>query len=226
MADLVVSDVAALAIAQAIGAQTAAMEKQWAIENTRNTAGLLALQSTGSNLSLIHNQLSSINTRLQELTTATNNVAKKIEVDTTGMASIATQLAKLTTTTQLMAADQIKNNVFQQQTTNKALADAGKEPTVVKQEDLKTSVKASVEDISMIKLQTSAASLFEQAVTETTTEAYTTAAAWAAKTEAGGWLIDQWGKLKVATVSIFSEEKAKQLQAEIDAAKNKAKSGG
>lgn len=168
---------------------------------------------------------------MEKLITAVNKIANSIDTSTTGMANIQHTLTKQVTTQQMVAADTIKNNKFTQATTNAALVDAGKPPTVVKPDDMKASVLSAVQDISLINAQSQGAALIETAVTESVTQGFKISTEWLAQTAFGKWVTDNYAIAKLQTKILFADEKTerelrKQLADIKSATLNPAGAGG
>jgi hypothetical protein len=160
------------AIAAATAAQTTAQQAIWGAPGGKipgTGAALLsglvmAQQQTNANLTTLLAKLNETNTALAK-------VSQSIEHVVEGSASISYNLNKIVTTQQLAAADQIKNNKFQQTTTNNALIDAGKPATEVPPAAMQAQVKGAVKDIASIKTEVGTATLLEQGVDEAAQQA-------------------------------------------------------
>jgi hypothetical protein len=137
--------------------------------------------------------------KLDDLTIVLTKLNQTLSSSIEGSSSISYNLNKMVTTQQLAVADQIKNNKFQQMTTNAALVDAGKEPTVVTHDAYTAQVKGAVTDVSGIKIQVGAASLIEQGTDEAAKIAKEQATKLLA-TPFVTWIKDKWADLTTSKV--------------------------
>jgi hypothetical protein len=135
----------------------------------------------------------------------------KMEQTKTGLAEMSTHMSQQAVIQKLSYIDQVKNNEFQQQTTNASLADAGKPPTVVTPGAFVTKVQSTLKDLTMINAQTTVVSTITNYSTEAVTYGYTKSLEWAAKTEIGQWITTTYGEIKLKVTALFSTEKAKEV---------------
>lgn len=161
--------------------------------------------------------------KLSDLVASINSLNKTLETTIHMNATISYNLQALVTTQQLAVADQIKNNHFQQLTTNAALVEAGKPPTEVTPDSLKNQVTGAVTDTGNIKLQVSASTLTSQGMTEAVTQSFAIATSMIAKTSFGTWIATQWASLKGSVATMFPTDTAKAVADKTDRATIAAK---
>ena len=222
MPDIVVSEVAAQAIAAAITAQTTAdkantlaltlaMEKYFGTSATTASAGgLVAAVTAGSaTQSQILNAINAQTKAINELSLAVGKVAASVESITNAAANIQVTMTQQLTTQQLQAADQIKNSKFQQQTTNAALKRADLPETVVAPDEMKKSISNAVTDIGVIKAQTAATSYLTDTISETSARALKISTEWIASTAFAKWIKDEYAIRKLQAEALFADKEAK-----------------
>lgn len=137
----------------------------------------------------VNDQLIKLNEGMTNSTTASSKLS-------TGLASISGNIAQQTTIQKMQLADQLKNNEFQQKTTNQALADVGKPPTVVSPQDLASKAEAAIRDVTNINIQMKAAQLFEQTITDGFTYCWTTVYDWFFGLSAIQAVTSRWAEFK------------------------------
>ena len=108
------------------------------------------------------------------------------------LTGISGQIAAGVTTQQLQVADQIKNNRFQQITTNAALKRSDLPETVVPADSLASTFKATSQDVVAFKAQITAANLVQQGITDSVAYGQTLAVQYLKDTFVGEW----GGKIK------------------------------
>lgn len=238
---IAVSDNAALAIAAAIREQTAVHSKisttldliltQATAMNTFNeknwgTTGLatpgspvILSQVTAESVSDIASLLGTIAKQQAELTTVVNGMKG-------GLSSISSGIAAGVTTQQIAVTDQIKNNKFQQSTTNAALERAGLDPTEVPPVSRKESITSAIQDVSELKLQTTAANLITDQLSQGFEFAATQITEWAKQTALGSAAISAWGDLVGLLTVTKPTTAAKAVTADTKAAARTGKLGG
>lgn len=222
MVDVVVSDLAAQQIATAIttasAAQVAAtttqnvmLEKLFgATATTASPGGITAAstaaaKSVGDLLAKMDAQTKAIN----ELTVAMGKVASSVETITTAAANMHYTQTQMLTTQQLAVSDQIKNNKFNQLTTNAALTRAELPPTEVKPEEMKTTITNGVKDIGVIKLETLASNTISETLSDTAAKGIKISQEWVAQTAFGKWITSYYAEAKVQAQILFADGEAK-----------------
>jgi hypothetical protein len=221
MADLVVSDIAALKIAASIDAMTLLIGKidLANIAMVSTTFGVAAAKIPGTIPAILAGQagtqsdilkaISAQTEAIDNLSLAVGKVAASVESITTAAANIQYTMAQQLTTQQLAVSNQVKNNKFQQLTTNAALVRAELPPTEVKPDDMKTAVVNGFQDISLIKAQTIVTSYVSDTITNGTTEGLKIGQAWVAQTAFGKFLTSYTTEAKLSAQIIFADEKTK-----------------
>lgn len=214
------------ALTTAVTANTTVLEKNIGPASLANI-GSLGHQTSliASNTALMVSRQAEIDKSLQKLIGTLGALQNQLGTVTTGMAHSVQLQARQLTTTQLMAADQIKNNQFQQLSTNTALKESGKDPIVVEPSALIEQIRSAVQDVSTIQLQTAATSYVADAVTGTIGVAYKTSIEWAAQSSFGKWLSGVWLDVEANTKAIFSDKTAKEIRDELIAEKNNKLTG-
>lgn len=201
MAEVVVSDVAAQAIAAAIIAQTASQKAEnllyWS-PTASQTPGTVPCILGGINSSLADLVviMSNVNDQLIKLNEGMTNSTTAQAKITTGLASISGNIAQQTTIQKMQLADQLKNNEFQQKTTNQALKDVGKPPTVVSPSELLAKAEGAIKDVTNINIQMKAAQLFEQTITDGFNYCWTTVYDWFFGLSAVQEVTSRWASFK------------------------------
>jgi hypothetical protein len=143
--------------------------------------------------------LNNMSSMMASMMQTQSEIAAKLAGVQVGLAQVSSQVAAGVTTSQVHLAETIKNNKFQQQTTNAALERSGIEPTVVTPTSLTTTIKDTVDNVGPIKLAMEAAGIVEQSISSaigwtTTTvgnmisESFIGSAAASAFTTVKGWL--------------------------------------
>jgi hypothetical protein len=221
MPDIVVSDIAAMKIAASIDALTL-----FQTENVLTTAALvgttfgvaasripgtipaiLATQAATQSdiLKLIDAQTKSLN----KMQLAIGGLSQSVQTVTTAAANIQYTLNQQLTTQQFMAADQIKNNKFQQMATNASLERA-KLPTIeVKPDDMKTAIVTGFNDISVIKAQATVIDYASNAITSAATEGFKISQQWVAQTAVGKFISSYAAEYEIQAKLIFAKDDAK-----------------
>lgn len=203
-------EVAAInALTAAVTANTAMLEKQFGPASSK-IPGSLTASSAGSLalLNYVYNEITNLTQAVDDLNVAIADISKEINVGNRGLANISTTMTKQLTTQQVALVDQIKNNQFQQASTNAALADAGKPAVVVPKQSFQDNVKTTVQEVTEIKGSIAVAGWVEGFLTETVTEANAELLKWTAETEIGKGAIKLWADLKAKATTIFSTKKA------------------
>lgn len=229
MPDIVVSDVAAQAIAAAITAQTtaqaaAATAHALQLESllgktavTTSPGGITAATTrVASHLEAVLGALNEQTKAVNQLNMSVAKVAESIETLTTAAASIQFTMTKQLTTQQLAVSDQMNNNKFNQLTTNAALERAELPATEVKPTDMKTTIVSGIENIGVVNAQTTASSLLTQGVTEAATEGFAISQKLIAQSTFGKWVGKYYADAKIQAQLLFADAQQKQalLQAQ------------
>ena len=220
-----------LAIAESIDTLNFNIGTQLTAMNSFNTAQWSAagLKVPGTPISVIAVQaraLTNMSTMMASMMKTQSEIAAKLSGMQVGLAQVSSQVAAGVTTSQVQLAETIKNNKFQQQTTNAALVRSNIPPTEVTQASLPATIQETISTVAPLKAAMAASSLVEQsigsAIAWTTTsvgnmiaESYVGTAAASAFTTVKGWL----GITK-------ADETAKALTTETQAVIDKATLGG
>jgi hypothetical protein len=208
---IAVSDNAALAIAAAIREQTAVHQQ---ISGSLVT---LAAQATTLNAFLVTNWSAAASktpltpaASLNVIASAFNDSAQLsgyliknqseaatfIDKISTGLAQISAHIGQGVTTQQIAVSDQIKNNKFQQQTTNDALTRAELPKTEVPPSSVQESISNAINDVGELKLQVGAANLVTDFITDNVTYVQTQLVSWVAQSTVGQAASTAWGSVK------------------------------
>ena len=236
MPDLVVSDIAATKIALAVEAAATAngvaiaahAATLVALFDSTNVAmggkpgSLAALASqNAAQLTSLTAAVRANTEAIDKLTVATGKIASSVEVLTKAAGTIQYTMTKQLTTQQMVAADQIKNNKFNQVTTNEAKERAGLPKTELKPQDTLESVKTAIDEISVINAQTTATTIIFDQLAESTKQGFTIAQQWIVESTFAKWISSYWTESKLQIELLFADEKAKKIvQEKIDAVRN------
>lgn len=219
---LVVSDTAAMAIAAAIKAQTAAntantvaitaaLEKQFGTAGAAFPGSLTAVAGVSAkNLLEIASLLKSQNTAIRELQIATGNISKSLETLSNGLATVQFTMTKQLITTQLSTADQIAANKYNKTTSDAALERAGLPKTEIPEEKLDEAVLEGYKTVNLMETQAKVIGIVNTAVTDATVAGFAEGKKWLLQTTFGKWFTDEFGKAKASFVALFAEEEAKE----------------
>lgn len=196
-----VSDTAAMAIAAAINNLIASNEKQYGIMNTYLTSqwSVTALKTPGTPTAIMKANAQAMNdvtVLLASMIDQQKKLIASIQVIQSGIASVSANVSAGVTTQQLAVADQIKNNQFQQLTTNAALERADLPKTVVNPADIQTQVQSAVQDTLTVKTQVKASALVEEQITSAVAWTTTTASNIVAQSFVGTAATNAWNGLK------------------------------
>jgi len=216
-----VSDAAAMAIAAAIKEQTV---QQLALYETfiaylDLNFGKSATAIPGSPAAVSRMEAQAVNdiaVLLAEMIDQQKKLTASVQVLQSSLGNISANVAAGVTTQQLAVADQIKNNQFQQQTTNAALERAELPPTVVQPTAIKQSIENAVTDTLVVKSQVKASALVEEQITSAVSWTTTTVTNVVANSFIGTAATNAWGTLK-GWLNI-TEPKIKETVAEAKAA--------
>lgn len=218
-----VSDIAAQAIALAIREQTTMLTLAIGPGSALNIGTIAhTVDSLVKAVPQQHDQLVQIASQLATLNTAIGTLATELDKNRTGLANLQVTMSRQVATQQLAVANDIRVAKFQEQTVNTALAEAGKPPIVVTPTNFADGVKASVEDISVINIQTTVSATVINIVSDAITEGIKISTQWAAQTAVGQFVTSYVTELKLKTKLLFAEEEAKaEIQKAINAVLSK-----
>ena len=118
---------------------------------------------------------------------STQSIATNLTTIASVLSGISGQIAASVTTQQLAVSDQIKNNKFQQLTTNAALKRSDLPETVIPNDSLVSTFKATSQDVVSFKAQITAANLVQQSITDTLSYGQTLATQYLKDTFVGAW---------------------------------------
>lgn len=230
MADLVVSDVAALAIAKAIEAQTiadginnklliASNEKLFGSLAKKASAGGIVSQAANVVISLddIRNKLQAQADASKNMEVAINNLIKSIDIQTKAIANIQSTQIKRLQTEQLVAVDTLKANQHQQAVVADSRAEQGKDPIVITPEQKKLSYEESQKAIIDMRASQSIQTLIEQYFIEAYADGKKMTLTWYAESGLEKWLADNYLIAKGQVMSLFSTEKVKEATQTVQA---------
>lgn len=230
MPDLVVSEVAALKIAEAIVLQTQA-------QAVASKAEILALEqllgplakttSKGGIVSQVANvviSLDDIRNKIQAqadsakaMEVAIGNLAKSIDTQTKALANIQhTQVQRLQTA-QIVAVDTIKANMHQQAVVADSRLEQGKEPIKITPEQKKAANEENLQAQYDLRASIAISGTIESWITDGIVEGKKMALGWYADSTIDKFITDNWGKIKGAVAGIFAEEKVKEATTTVQA---------
>jgi len=181
--------------------------------------------SMASSNGLMVKQLGLTNELLKTLNGNVGVLANKMEVVALGLATISSHASESVVTQQMAFADQQRNNKHQQLTTEAAQEQAGLKKTVVTPELTVATVQATIEEISVIKAQATAASLVSNGAASAFSYASTTALEWIAQSEIGKWFKSTYLDVKLYVEGLFVKEKVVAVAIDAAADKNILMSG-
>ncbi len=153
MSEPVVSDIAALAIANAILAQTTVYEKTW---------GALGVNVPGTaitNLARINTNTAGQVTMLVEIINTLESINSNLELLNNNMTRLNANAALGVTMQQMSFLDQAKANQFNQVNANAALVRAKEKPIEIPKGDLATNIKTTVSDIGDLNIMAQVATI-------------------------------------------------------------------
>jgi hypothetical protein len=222
----IVEDTAAAVQAQTLAQQALGNSIILQIGSTEVPGTLLTIMSAQADtMDQIYGILQDIHDRMEEMNIQQTNIEKRMEDQTKGMAAMVHVATEQATTAQMAYVDQVKNNQFQQQTTNNALAAVGKPPTVVTPQAILDKIKANLSDLSIVKAEQNATNYIFTKINETITAAYTTAETWYLSSAVGTFITEKWGLLKAKVKALFGVEEAKKAVAQTRRTRNSVKAG-
>lgn len=221
MSEPVVSDAAAKAIAlsvekaataitAAISGHAATMNLTLGANSTNFPDSLPSVaQASASNLGYIHSAIQAQTEQIVNLTVAVGKISNSLDILTKAAGTMAYTSIQSLNTQQLAYADQVKNNKFNQKTTNAALERANLPPTEVQPEEFKKEVADRVVDLGTIKAQNAAVDVIQSTVTEYTKAGFEMATKWVAESAFGKWVQDYYAEAKVQVQLLYADEKTK-----------------
>jgi len=206
----IVDDTAAAIIAQnaLISAQTAEL-----------VLLVAATQAAAINMGGCWEKLTDIEIRMRK-------ADARMEVMQTGLASISNTMSDTATTAQMAYLDQVKNNEFQQKTTNASLARGGHPPTVVQPADLLEKLQKNIQEVTILKGEVAATNLVSNFISEGISKAWTTSSQWVATSAVGTFLSAQFTILETKVAYVFSKEFIKDAIDFSERQVQKIKAGG
>jgi len=212
--------------AVAIIAQTAWLEAHY------GNAGLIVpgspiavMSATQGTLNNIYEQLKAIDSKLESVVGQVTDLNGQMEKSRTGLATVSTHMSQQTVLAKLNYLETAKNNAFTQETTQNSLKDAGKPPTVVTPQAFVAKVQSTLQELTVINAQTTIVTTITETATATLTTAYTESLAWAARTEVGGWVVTQYGRVKGFLTGLFTAEKVKEVARDVNQSALNVKGG-
>lgn len=207
------------ALTNAILAQNALLTANFTSAGIKTPGAPVALMGvTADSVTDIASILADISTALGDLNKGAVESSSAIQKLQLGMASIATQTAKNGVIAQMALTDQIKNNEFQQKTTNQALADAGKPPTVVTPANILTKIQATIQDLTTFNAEASISGFVVTSIQDGFTFSYNYVTEWISGTAVSQWFVSTWTDIKKKFVTVKAE-----VQAEITASTARSK---
>jgi hypothetical protein len=223
MPDLVVSDIAALAIASAIEKQTladalnnklliAANEKLFGtLANEASASGITA-QVSRAVLSLndIRNKLQAQADSAKAMETLIGNLTAAIETQTKALANIQSTQIKRLQTEQVVAVDALKANQHHQAVVADSRNDQGKPPIVITPEQKKAAFEESQNAIIDLRASQGLQTLIEEYLSEAYAEGKKIALVWYADSAIDKWVTQNWGKVKAQVAILFGPKKVKE----------------
>lgn len=153
MSEPVVSDIAALAIANAILAQTTMYEKTW------GAAGVNVPGTAITNLARINTNTAGQVTMLVEIINTLESINSNIELLNNNMTRLNANAALGVTVQQMTFLDQAKANQFNQINANQALVRADEKPIEIPKGDLAANIKTTVNDIGDLNIMAQVATI-------------------------------------------------------------------
>jgi len=158
-----------LAIAESIDTLNFNIGTHLATMNSFNVAQWSAqgLATPGSPIAVLAAQgkaLTNMSAMMASMMQTQSEIATKLTGMQVGLAQVSSQMAAGVTTSQVHLAETIKNNKFQQKTTNAALVRSGIEPTVVAPASLPDTIKETIDAVGPLKAAMATANLVEQSI--------------------------------------------------------------
>lgn len=166
-----------------------------------------------SSLKDISATLSTISQNLDEATS-------QLQLLQSAIGTLTSHVADMSVTQKLGVIDQVKNNNFQQQATNASLQRSGFPTVTVQQQDVLTTIKSNVNDLSIMDAETKAASLIENAITSATSRIATYLTSYVENSFIGVEAAALWTQLKAWLATIMPDKTAQQVAVQTNAQKN------
>ena len=144
----------------------------------------------GSFMSVMVAQAQAINdmaTMQSDMLTAHQSIATNLTTIASVLSGMSGQMAAAVTTQQVAVADQIKNNKFQQVTTNAALKRSDLPETVVPQDALTKTFKDTTSETILFKTQIAGANLVQSGITDSLAYGQTLAVQYLKDSFIGTW---------------------------------------
>lgn len=211
----------------AVAKEINALQFQFSALAAKTDVGSAAasLSSAASSTGLLVKQIGTTNDLLMKLNTNVQLVANSMEVVSRGLATISSHASESVVTQQMAYADQAKNNKHQQLTTEAAQEAAGLPKTVVTPELTVATIQATIQDVSVVKAQATAASLVTDGAATAFAFASTTVTSWAAQSAVGQWIKKAYGDVEISVKALFAKEKAVNIAIDKAVDKNIIMSG-
>lgn len=176
-------------------------------------------------LAMMQEMLEELNDRMEELSVQQTAIEQRMEVQTKGMAVMTHHAADQAITAKMAYLDQVRNNEFQQITTNNALEAVGKPKTVVTPQGLLVKIQTNIQEITTLNAQQTVTNTITTYISTTITDAYATAEAWYLSSAVGKFIAEKWGLLKAKVKSLFGVQEAKKVVNKTRRTRNATKAG-
>ena len=174
-----------------------------------------ATAETGSISAILSAQASAINQIMLIMQKATNTqdghvtvVTDQTEKLTTALATVSGLLSQMLVTQQMALADQMHNNLFQQQVTNTSRTEAGLSAITVQPDSYTSQITGAVTNVGTIQTQVGSAAIVTNAVTSAGAQALAYTTTWLGSTAIGSWFVDQYTAAKAKLASAFGVQQA------------------
>ena len=188
----------------------------------------LAVKTTGTPIAVLSAQATALNnmsTMMASMMKTQSEIAAKLTSLQVAIAQISTQVAAGVTTSQVHLTETIKNNKFQQQTTNAALVRSNIEPTVVAPTSLTASIKETIDSVAPVKAAMATANLVEQSISTAISQTSLTVTNLIAESYVGIAASNAFAAVKGWINLNKPEELTKATQAEASALLSSTKTG-
>jgi hypothetical protein len=220
-----------LAIAESIDNLNFNIGTQLITMNSFNTAqwSQAGIKIPGTPISVLAVQaraLTNMSTMMASTMKTQSEIAAKLTGIQVALAQVSSQMAASVTTSQVHLAETIKNNKFQQQTTNAALVRSGIEPTVVTPASLPATIKETIDSVGPVKAAMAAAGLVEQSIGSAVAWTTTTVGNLIAESYVGSAAAEAFSTVKGWLGITKAQETQKALTTETQAVIDKATLGG
>jgi hypothetical protein len=235
--EVVVSEVAATAIASAITAQTAAMKLiafGEAVQNEQLYGSTAKFVSKGGTTAQAANIVLALNDirdyvkaqadSAKSLETAMGTLAKSIDTQTKALQKMEyIEIQKLNTAT-LALVDQMEANKHDQKVVADSREEQGKPPIDVTDKDKVATMKKNIVAAGDLKQQVLIGGAIEGYITDAFLYGKTMSLKLFAESGIEEWFTDQWGKIKAQSALLFTTKKTKEAtisaQRSIESTKN------